>query len=574
MDLKGFAVTPEGREAFDADAPERAMQLVSQILVIIFFLGITASIVYATGGTGYAYPYVILLPVILSAAWFGLFSTVLVSLIAGLLLGPLMPMDVDRGLMQSYQNWLARICFFALIAVFTSWLFQSFRASTKRHLREIQIDRDTGLPNQAALKEDLKLAVSRWRYASDSSVTPAVVLIRMQDLWEVMEAMGTETANKVARQLADNINSTVDREHHLYRFSTSELMLLFLAESHKDVDDVASAVRRAGEYESEIDGIPIRVQLVVGSYLAERSISEPDVIVNRARKGLFAAINSNVFYRAYEPSIDQQTVERIRLISSVRRGLSDNEFVLFYQPKICLTTGRHVGGEGLLRWLKEDGSIVFPGLFMPKLENTTLIDPVTRFVVDKACNDINAQQLSPISINFSTKNLMDNELVQNLSRSVQALGVEPQMLEIEITEGALIRNPAHAKVAIQSLRDQGFSVSLDDFGTGYSSFEYLSQLPLSGLKIDRAFVSGLEQSAHARAVLKSMVDVAHALNLKITIEGIETAAQHQIVSELGAHQAQGFYYSKAIPVSEYANWHWEGDGPAESDRGVVSNSGQ
>jgi EAL domain-containing protein (putative c-di-GMP-specific phosphodiesterase class I) len=396
----------------------------------------------------------------------------------------------------------------------------------------------------------------------------------MQDLWEVMEAMGTETANKVARQLADNINSTVDREHHLYRFSTSELMLLFLAESHKDVDDVASAVRRAGEYESEIDGIPIRVQLVVGSYLAERSISEPDVIVNRARKGLFAAINSNVFYRAYEPSIDQQTVERIRLISSVRRGLSDNEFVLFYQPKICLTTGRHVGGEGLLRWLKEDGSIVFPGLFMPKLENTTLIDPVTRFVVDKACNDINAQQLSPISINFSTKNLMDNELVQNLSRSVQALGVEPQMLEIEITEGALIRNPAHAKVAIQSLRDQGFSVSLDDFGTGYSSFEYLSQLPLSGLKIDRAFVSGLEQSAHARAVLKSMVDVAHALNLKITIEGIETAAQHQIVSELGAHQAQGFYYSKAIPVSEYANWHWEGDGPAESDRGVVSNSGQ
>lgn len=369
-----------------------------------------------------------------------------------------------------------------------------------------------------------------------------------------MEAMGAQTADKVVRSLADQISVAIPREHHVYRFSTSELLLLFFGASREEVDSVANAVRSAGENEAEIDGIPLRVQLVAGSYFVETGVIAPDSVVNRARTALYAAIDSNGFYRSYDPMFDQKTAERVRLISSVRKGLRENEFSLFYQPKICLKSGRHMGGEGLLRWFSSDGSMVLPGLFMPKLENTTLIDPVTRFVIRKACEDIKQHDLLRVSINFSAKNLMDSALVQSLGRIVSLYGVEPEKLEIEITEGALIRDPAHAKVAVESLRNQGFLVSLDDFGTGYSSFQYLAHLPLSGLKIDRAFVSSLNESSHARTVLSSMIRMAHALNLHVTVEGVETEEQHQIVLEYGADTAQGFYYAKPLPVPDYINW--------------------
>jgi len=554
MDTENSVVRSLGRESLDLKGQDPIIRALSRTIIIVVSLGLGTSIVYATGGTGYAYPYIILLPVILTAAWFGLVPTVLSAVIAGLLLGPYMPLDVERGLMQSVQNWLARVSFFVLIGVFTSWLFQSLRASTHQHFSSLQIDRETGLRNQAALREDLARALSVTEPKKISSGNPAVLLVRLNDLWEVMEAMGARTADRVVRSLADRLDEAVTQEHHIYRFSTSELLILFFASSHEEVDSVANAIRAAGEHETEIEGIPLRVQLIAGSYFVEGKVDDPSVIVNRARRALFEAIDSSAFYKSYDLMFDRQTADRVRLISNVRKGLKEREFSLFYQPKICLKSGRHVGGEGLLRWHNNDGSIVLPGLFMPKLENTTLIDPVTRYVIRKACEDVLHHSLLPVSINFSAKNLMDIDLVQNLGRIVALYGVEPDKLEIEITEGALIQDPAHAKVAIESIRKQGFHVSLDDFGTGYSSFQYLAHLPLSGLKIDRAFVSSLEESAHARTVLGSMIKMSHSLNLHVTVEGIETAEHHAIVSDFGADAAQGFYYTKPLPVTEYKNW--------------------
>ncbi|MGF2735352.1 putative bifunctional diguanylate cyclase/phosphodiesterase [Marinobacter sp. DUT-1] len=554
MNAENVTVTSIGREALDFSGRGSLLRTVSRVIVIAASLIAGASVVYATGGTGYAYPYTVLLPVILTAAWFGPVPTVISAVIAGLLLGPYMPMDVEKGLIQSTDNWLARTAFFMLIGGFSSWLFQSLRISTQRHFRDIKIDRETGLPNQVALKEDLVSVLSSATSRKAFSGSPGVILVRLQDLWEIMEAMGPQTANKVVCCLADRVSVAVSCDHKIYRFSTSELLLLFFASSQEEVDNVAKSVRSAGEQEAEIDGIPLRVQLIVGSYLVERNVVEPDLVVNRARTALFAAVDANAFYRSYDPIFDHKTVEQVRLISGVRKGLRENEFCLFYQPKVCLRSGRHTGGEALLRWFKSDGSVVLPGLFMPKLETTTLIDPVTRFVIRKACEDVKQHDLCAVSINFSAKNLMDTALVQNLGRVVSLCGVEPGKLEIEITERALIRDPANAKLAIESLRNQGFLVSLDDFGTGYSSFQYLAHLPLSGLKIDRAFVSSVHESPHARTVLSSMIKMAHALNLHVTVEGVETREQHEIVAEYGADTAQGFYYAKPMPLTEYVNW--------------------
>lgn len=536
-----------------AERPSRSYQF-GQITIIVSLLAIAAFVVYATGGTGYAYPYVMLIPIILAAAWFGLIVSICCAVAGGLLLGPYMPLDVANGIVQTTDNWLARSAFFLLIGVFTSWLFMSLQKANQRHLVGLKFDNETGLRNQSALTEDLRKVLAFVRRDNLRRSSVAVVLVRMQDLWEILEAMGTRTSELVVAEMAERISGKIDVNHQIYRFSTSELAILFFAKTQDEVVCISDVAREVGEQEVVINGVPIRVQLVAGSYLVEKGVRDSETIISRARTGLFAAINANVFYKPYDPAIDRKTAERVQLISRVRDGLKNGEFELFYQPKIAAATGVHVGAEGLLRWFDSDGSLIMPGLFMPKLESTSLIDPVTRFVIAKACEDIKTHSLKSVSINFAIKNLMDEGLVSELGAFVSCYGVSPNALEIEITEGALIQDPAMARAAVESLRVQGFKVSLDDFGTGYSSFQYLSHLPLTGLKIDRAFVTRLESSADARTIMKSMIDMAHALKLEVTVEGVETVGQQEIVAELGADLIQGYFFSKPLAVNHYRQW--------------------
>ncbi|MDL0433843.1 bifunctional diguanylate cyclase/phosphodiesterase [Marinobacter sp. TBZ242] len=529
-----------------------------KLLFIITFFAFGTWLVYFTGGTGYAYPYVILLPILLSTAWFGLPGATLGAVAGGLLIGPLMPLDVSTDTYQTIDNWLARIAFFLLIGVFSAGILQSLRLANQRHLHALEIDHKTGLGTQAALNRDLKRLLRRT--SQDNPPSSAILLVRMQDLWEILQSMGADTAEQVVKDLANQITQNIEIPHQVYRFSKSELAILFSVESQEEVDRqekvgaVFDIAKRVGEEETVVKGIPFRVQIVAGSYLIRDNDQNPEIVINRARTGLSVAIENNVPYRRYDPMFDQKTAERVQLIARVRDGLVKQQFQLFYQPKICMRTGRHVGSEALLRWFDQDNKMVMPGLFMPKVESTSLIDPVTRFVIAKACENIKSHNLMSVSINFAIDNLMNSALIEELGRIVASYGVSPESLEIEITEGALIRDPEQAKTAVRTLRDQGFKVSLDDFGTGYSSFQYLTHLPLSGLKIDRAFVENLETSADARTIMESMISMAKALKLEVTVEGIETEEQRKIVTDLGADLVQGFHYSRPLPLTVYQQW--------------------
>ncbi|WP_166267456.1 bifunctional diguanylate cyclase/phosphodiesterase [Marinobacter caseinilyticus] len=480
------------------------------------------------------------------------------STLAGLLLGPWMPLDVATDTYQSTENWLVRIAFFLLIGVFSAGLFKSLRQANQRRLHALEIDSKTGLRTQAALIQDLERSLKNT--SRNKSPPSAILLVRMQDLWEILQSMGAETAEKMVSDLAKRISQNIKIPHQLYRFSKSELAILFAVASREEigcqeeVGFIFEVAQKIGEEETIVKGISLRVQIVAGSYLIRENDQNAEIVINRARTGLSVAIENNVPYRRYDPMFDQKTAERVQLIARVRDGLANQEFQLFYQPKVCLRTGQHVGSEALLRWFNHEKKMVMPGLFMPKVESTTLIDPVTRFVVARACENIKSESLLPVSVNFAVNNLMNLALINDLGRLVSSYGVTPEFLEIEITEGALIQDPEQAKEAVGRLRDQGFKVSLDDFGTGYSSFQYLIHLPLSGLKIDRAFVHNLEASSEARTIMESMIHMAKALKLEVTVEGIETEQQERIVTDLGADLAQGFYYSRPLALPEYQQW--------------------
>lgn len=527
-----------------------------KLLTLLILLAMGTYIVYATGGTGYAYPYVMLLPVMLGAAWYRIPGSLAMALIAGLLVGPFMPQDVQADVMQSTQNWLVRVGLYLLIGGYSGWLFHRMRYLARR-------DRKTQLPNSQALYEDLGQSLTQMQVYRHMNQDYEVLIlnVRVIDLWEVIEVYGVEAADVIVQQLANEITKRLsfNDDFQLYRFSSSELILQVANKSKTSVKNLVQALEEAGEQVMNVKGVPVRVQLAVGSDYMTPDDKEVDLLLARVRSGLFSAIAAGEFHQHYRVTNDQIKHQRIRLISRVQEGLKRQEFELFYQPKICLKKGLVRGNEGLIRWRDGEGGYLSPAFFMPKVEATSLITPVTRFVITTAINFAkNHPDQTPASINFAANNLVDDSLLNFLFLEVERAGIPPNAIEIEITEGALIQEPAHARNNILQLRNQGFHVSIDDFGTGYSSFQYLKDLPITGLKLDQAFVKNIESDRHVREIMAGMIELSHRLHLVATVEGVETAEQADILADLGADLAQGYYFARPMPEQEYVDWaeHW------------------
>lgn len=523
-----------------------------KIVLLAALLVLGTVVVYLTGGTGYAYPYVMLFPVMLGAAWYRLYGALILALIAGILVGPFMPQDVHTGTEQSTLNWLVRLGLYVFIGGFCGWLFQQMS-------QLMRTDRNTGLPNSQALQEDLKNSLVHKQLLNSVGRDYEVLVmnIRVLDLWEVMEVYGVEMSDLVIEALANELTKQIDfnDEFRVYRFSSSELVIQVANEGKTPLRNLIRAVQEVGEQVMEIKGIPVRVQLAAGSEMLSLEDKRMDLLLSRVRSGLFSAIEAGDFHQHYKVSGDKHRLRRIQLISRVRDGLKNNEFELFYQPKICFKKGQLRGNEALIRWRDGQGGYLSPGSFMPKIESTSLIVPVTRFVINSALEFVKRHpEQTPVSINFAANNLVDEHLLNELFDLTERAEIPPHALEIEITEGALIQDPQKARKNILQLRNHGYHVSIDDFGTGYSSFQYLTELPITGLKIDQAFVRNIESDVHTREVMGGMIDLAHRLHLMVIVEGVETRQQADILADLGADLAQGFYYARPMPEDDYVSW--------------------
>lgn len=529
-----------------------------RVLMLGVLLALGTLTVYLTGGTSYAYPYVLLLPVLLGASWFGVYGAMFCALAAGLSLAPV-PLDVASGEMQTSINWLIRLGLYLLIGGFAGWLFSQLRESYADRDAVARTDPGTGLPNQVALDEALRQELA----SAGREAGVGLVLVRITDMTDILEAMGADASDELIVAVSQRLDQFGAKMSGIYRFSGAELAVVFRGVDRDCIEQVAERLIGLGEENLVVRDMPIRVQLVMGSSLTDAEASLPEEMIRKARIAMFAATEKHRSHCHYHATFEQGSVETIKLISRVRDGLEKEEFELHYQPKICLVTGQLSGSEGLIRWRDEQGGLISPGMFMPKVEKTTLIAPLTRFVASKACAFASSSS-GVVSINFSVRNLLDDALLDELEAMVERVGIAPSRLEIEITESALMTDMVAAKHALERLRRFGFAVSIDDFGTGFSSFEYLQHLPITGLKIDRAFVNGLAHSERSRKLMACLIDVGHAMDLVVIAEGVETLAQHRVLRELGCDQAQGFLYSKALAEDAYRHWSREHDRRRES----------
>ena len=262
-------------------------------------------------------------------------------------------------------------------------------------------------------------------------------------------------------------------------------------------------------------------------------------------------------YQYYSPSMNVHTLDRLEFESDLRRALERDELVLHYQPKIDIASGRITGTEALLRWNHPRRGLVAPKDFIPLAEETGLIGPIGEWVLASACAQNKAWQDRgitnlTIAVNLSARQFADPMLLPKLTGIIQASGLDPSTLELEITESMVMTHGKNAVEVLEALKSTGVKITIDDFGTGYSSLSYLKQLPIDSIKIDRSFILDIPADSGGAKITRAIIALAHSLKLQVVAEGVETEAQLAFLRTLHCDEFQGFYLCRPLPESEMA----------------------
>ena len=260
-------------------------------------------------------------------------------------------------------------------------------------------------------------------------------------------------------------------------------------------------------------------------------------------------------YQFYSAQMNVHTLERLALESDLRRALERNEFLLHYQPKVDIGSGRIIGMEALVRWQQPGKELIPPAQFIPLAEETGLIVPIGEWVLKTACarNKAWQEQGLPrlrIAVNLSARQFAHESLLTDVARVLNETGLDPAWLEFEITESMVMHDPEHAVTLLSRLKAMGIHLSIDDFGTGYSSLSYLKRFPIDSVKIDRSFIQDLPGDGDDAAITRAIIAMAHSLRLKVIAEGVETEAQLGFLREHGCDEMQGYLFSRPLPEDE------------------------
>ncbi len=283
------------------------------------------------------------------------------------------------------------------------------------------------------------------------------------------------------------------------------------------------------------------------------------MIVRHADTALYnAKENGRNTYQSYEVIDDKKLIERFSLTKDLRTAVERNEMTLHYQPKINSSTGAIVGMEALIRWNHPVRGVINPGVFIPIAEETGMIKQLDTWVLKTACSQYKVlmeiyKKPLRLSVNLSAYQFRNHNLVDTIEQVLKDTCFIPSLLELEITETTAMENVDFTIKILKKLSEMGVKISIDDFGTGYSSLNYLRYFPIHILKIDRSFICDMENDQNTKAIVKSIIDVAHSLKLKVTAEGVETIEQLSMLKQMDCDEIQGFLISKPLPLLELQN---------------------
>ena len=410
----------------------------------------------------------------------------------------------------------------------------------------------TGLPNRTLFIEGIEDAVRR---SKDRPDTVGVLLIDLDRFTEINNTLGTANGDLVLCEVARRLRSNVQEDALVARLAGDGYAVL--VHGSRGVADALStaAVIQAG-FESTIvlDHVEVGVEASIGIAVIGEHADAPSILLQRADTALAHARSRHSAVEVYSPEFDHFDAARLTLLSEARGALGRGEFVLQYQPQIELQSGRITGVEALVRWHHPVHGLLAPPRFIPLIEQTALIGPLTLALIDQALGQLvvwrNLGIDVQMSVNLSARNLLDAELPQRIAQILERHRVAPDKLVVEVTESAAMDDPHRAVTVLAALRATGIGVSIDDFGTGNASIEYLAKLPATEIKIDRSFITDILADPRAEAIVRSTIDLAGNLGLTVVAEGIETEVVMNHVTALGCDTGQGYFISRPQPAEQ------------------------
>ncbi|HEY3299951.1 MAG TPA: EAL domain-containing protein [Methylophilaceae bacterium] len=432
---------------------------------------------------------------------------------------------------------------------------------TDRKLSELELyklthyDGLTGLPNSTQFTDSLHEAIE---IGNTSNQGFSLIQINIEKLSEINDALGFSKGDQVLQEVAERLKHAAAQPYEIARLRGDEFAILLKNCRANETLTFIDNIEKLFTLPLYIADIPLNISVRIGLVTFPEGGSTPHDLYRHVDFAVRQAKKRNVYFTAYDRTLDSDKPHRLALAAELRRAIDENNLALFLQPKVNCVTGEVCGVEALLRWNHLERGLINPIEFIPLAEQIGLIKPLTQWVLVSTIELLNTWQsagtMLPIAINLSARNLHENDLVERVHLLMKTWSIRPNSLEIEVTESSVMEDAKLALEVLHLFRDEGIPLAIDDFGTGYSSLAYLQRLPVQFIKIDKSFVSEMLANNESLMIVRSTIDLAHDLGKEVIAEGVETKEHWDKLHELGCDIAQGYFIAKPMPAAEFLTW--------------------
>ncbi len=422
--------------------------------------------------------------------------------------------------------------------------------------RSALVDPLTQCPNRVLFNDRLQQALLS---AKRSNSSFPLMVVDLDHFKEINETLGYAFGDDVLREVARRLRGLLRDSDTVARLGSDDFGVLL--SSTASVDGAANVAERVFDTVSakaSIRGQALDLPISIGIAIFPDHGEDAEALLRHADMALTEARRTRVPYSVFGAGGPDASTGALRLATDIRSAVERDELVLHYQPKVSMATGRTIGVEALVRWQHPELGLIMPGDFMPLIERTALITPMSLKILTEALKQSRAwHEIGldvPVAVNLSPRSLHQTDLPDRVAEILETVGVEPNRLSIEITETAIMVDEASAETVVRRLADLGVQIAIDDFGTGYSSLTRLRRLPVSELKIDRSFVGNMAQSNEDSVIVRALVDLGHRLGQRIVAEGVEDEATWQNLKSWGCDAAQGYHLCRPAPPDKLTTW--------------------
>jgi diguanylate cyclase (GGDEF)-like protein/PAS domain S-box-containing protein len=433
------------------------------------------------------------------------------------------------------------------------------RAMTEQIAHDAEYDSLTGLPNRLLLHDRVGQAVAQ---ARRHMCQTAVLFLDLDGFKHINDSLGHSTGDKLLQSIAKRLLDCVRVPDTVSRQGGDEFVVL-LPEIQR-AEDAAIAAKRMLKAVAEahsIDLLDLHITTSIGVSIFPDDGEDAETLIKNADTAMYQAKeNGRKSYRFFKPEMNVRAVERQSIEEHLRHAVERKEFVLYYQPKVNLKTGAISGAEALIRWMHPTRGMVPPLQFIPIAEDSGLILPIGDWVMREACWQAKIWENSgmpkmTMAINVSAVQFRSEGFLEGIFHILDETGLDPKLLEFEVTESVLMQRAEFTTTILKALRDLGIQVSVDDFGTGYSSLSYLQKFPLDAIKIDQSFVRQITTTPEETTLVSAIISMGQSLKLRVIAEGVETLEDVDFLKNHLCDEAQGYFYSRPVPAEQFSRLH-------------------